>query len=76
MDRLKSFFQKKGGSTQEYQPLNEEAPFLERETDQNDDHEVSFSWIEYGIFALLGVAMLWAWYDCTLGSTAHGYCVC
>lgn len=26
-----------------------------------DGLEVSFSWIEYGIFCFLGMAMLWAW---------------
>ncbi|KAL7798487.1 nucleoside transporter domain-containing protein [Trichoderma ceciliae] len=26
-----------------------------------DGHEVPFSWIEYGIFCFLGMAMLWAW---------------
>lgn len=24
--------------------------------------EAAFSWVEYAIFTLLGVAMLWAWY--------------
>jgi equilibrative nucleoside transporter 1/2/3 len=26
-----------------------------------DGSEVPFSWIEYGIFCFLGMAMLWAW---------------
>ncbi|KAJ6446466.1 nucleoside transporter [Purpureocillium lavendulum] len=29
--------------------------------DGGDGHAAPFSWIEYGIFAFLGVAMLWAW---------------
>ncbi|KAI1844921.1 hypothetical protein JX266_008937 [Neoarthrinium moseri] len=61
MDRLRSFFQKKENE-QEYAPLNEETQFLDRTSDLGDDSgAVPFSWIEYGIFALLGVAMLWAW---------------
>jgi hypothetical protein len=28
--------------------------------------EEPFSWFEYSIFVLLGVAMLWAWYDYSL----------
>lgn len=28
--------------------------------------ETPFSWFEYGIFTLLGIAMLWAWYDRSL----------
>lgn len=27
----------------------------------DDDEDAPFSWVEYGIFALIGVAMLWAW---------------
>lgn len=26
-----------------------------------DENKVPFSWVEYYIFALIGVAMLWAW---------------
>lgn len=26
-----------------------------------DGPQVAFSWIEYGIFCFLGMAMLWAW---------------
>jgi equilibrative nucleoside transporter 1/2/3 len=34
---------------------------LEAEQDKVDDGE-PFSWFEYSIFLLLGIAMLWAWY--------------
>ncbi|KAH7252239.1 nucleoside transporter-domain-containing protein [Fusarium tricinctum] len=50
-------------STSEYEPLtgNEEATPLEGSTVLEGQHELPFSWVEYSIFALLGVAMLWAW---------------
>lgn len=51
-------------STSEYEPLTgtEEATPLEGSTVLEGQHELPFSWIEYSIFALLGVAMLWAWW--------------
>lgn len=38
--------------TQEEQPISEE---------QLGKNRRRFSWVEYGIFLLLGIAMLWAW---------------
>lgn len=61
MDRIRSFFQKREPE-QEYAPLTEDSQFLENTRSNEQDHGVPFSWMEYGIFALLGVAMLWAWY--------------
>ncbi|KAI5928646.1 nucleoside transporter-domain-containing protein [Camillea tinctor] len=63
MDRVRSFFQKQDVSEQEYQPLNEETPIADGSSESHveHDHDVPFSWIEYSIFTLLGVAMLWAW---------------
>ncbi|KAH9887518.1 nucleoside transporter [Xylariomycetidae sp. FL2044] len=60
MDRIRSLFRKKEDE-QEYQPLNEDSQFLSEPGDHHDSHGPPFSWVEYGIFALLGVAMLWAW---------------
>jgi equilibrative nucleoside transporter 1/2/3 len=34
------------------------APIFESD---EDEHTIPFSWYEYGIFGLLGMAMLWAW---------------
>ncbi|KAI5868052.1 nucleoside transporter-domain-containing protein [Durotheca rogersii] len=62
MDRLRSVFQNRANVREEYQPLNEEPPSVEPTSpDRRETHDAPFSWIEYGIFALLGVAMLWAW---------------
>ncbi|KAK4650180.1 hypothetical protein QC762_701620 [Podospora pseudocomata] len=64
MDRLKNVFAPVKADPDEYSPL----------TDSDDDDSRSgtlegevyeeqspFSWIEYSIFAFIGVAMLWAW---------------
>ncbi|KAK6841681.1 nucleoside transporter [Apiospora arundinis] len=59
MDRIRSLF-KKREDEQEYAPLTEETDFL-GESRHEDEHAVPFSWIEYGIFVWLGIAMLWAW---------------
>ncbi|KAI1429315.1 putative nucleoside transporter protein [Xylaria sp. FL1777] len=60
MDRLRSLFQKREADEQEYRPLYDEGVTSGPESD-DDEHDVPFSWAEYGIFAVLGVAMLWAW---------------
>lgn len=60
MDRIRSLFRKREDE-QEYAPLTEETDFL-GESRHEDEHAVPFSWIEYGIFVWLGIAMLWAWY--------------
>ncbi|KAI1368498.1 putative nucleoside transporter protein [Xylaria arbuscula] len=60
MDRLRSMFRKREEvEEQEYRPLYDEGAVSGPEND--DEHAVSFSWVEYGIFVVLGVAMLWAW---------------
>lgn len=46
----------------EYEPLATETSFIDDQPESHDDAAMpAFSWLEYGIFALLGVAMLWAW---------------
>lgn len=49
-----------GQEEQAYEPLEggSVAPDGER---IEDEEKRSFTWLEYGIFLLLGVAMLWAW---------------
>ncbi|CEF83172.1 hypothetical protein SNK05_008079 [Fusarium graminearum] len=65
MDRVRKALgrQHSSTSTSEYEPLtgNEEATPLEGSTQLEGQHELPFSWVEYSIFGLLGVAMLWAW---------------
>lgn len=73
MDRLRRLFSRGKSPSrdgQAYEPLPDDgedrAPFLRRrdadeEHDGHDGHDIPFSWVEYSIFAMLGVAMLWAW---------------
>jgi equilibrative nucleoside transporter 1/2/3 len=63
MDRVRRFFAQPAPAESEYEPLNasEEPTALEGSTVLEGQDEVPFSWTEYGIFTLLGVAMLWAW---------------
>lgn len=75
MDRLKSLLQRrKRANTPEYEPLTEDPESHREESSSQEAADVvPFSWMEYGIFTLLGVAMLWAWCVVTqlLLSVAH-----
>ncbi|EGS20647.1 putative nucleoside transporter protein [Thermochaetoides thermophila DSM 1495] len=58
MERLRTLFTPSKPSPGEYQRLDEEeADIQEGECEE----EVPFSWAEYFIFVLIGVAMLWSW---------------
>lgn len=71
MDRIRGLFSGRAGNKDvpaEYEPLRTSGDdVVERPEDQvsrGEAHttaEVPFSWFEYTIFALVGVAMLWAW---------------
>jgi len=59
MERIRRIFENQLGDVS-YEPLEggSERPDGERiEHSKQDD----FSWIDYSVFVLLGVAMLWAW---------------
>ena len=64
MDRIRAFFAPAKTAPDEYAPLTDD----DSDTLEGSDYEeeVPFSWIEYSIFALVGVAMLWAWCVLTL----------
>jgi equilibrative nucleoside transporter 1/2/3 len=60
MDRIKSLFR----AGPEYEPLSDDAVRDDESTQEGSDDgapEAPFSWVEYVIFLLLGIAMLWAW---------------
>ena len=61
MDRLRNAFKPK----QAYEPLlahdQDDEDGTEYEDEEIAAEEFPFSWVEYSIFLLLGVAMLWAW---------------
>lgn len=74
MDRLKGMLYRRGGTKDdrdadpdEYAPLRDSGDDASDGGDISDDGElfdateVPFSWLEYTIFAMVGVAMLWAW---------------
>jgi equilibrative nucleoside transporter 1/2/3 len=64
MDAIRAFFSSKKASEEEYEPLTDEsragAEAVEGSGYEREE-EVPFSWLEYSIFAMMGVAMLWAW---------------
>ena len=58
MERIRKMFSKTAPA---YEPL--EGGSVDTDGEGIDDFKKStFSWLEYSIFLLLGVAMLWAWY--------------
>ena len=62
MDLIKSLFPSRKDTEGEYEPLAGDPDVLdEPEGSARHHEEVPFSWLEYSIFALIGVAMLWAW---------------
>lgn len=69
MDRLRDIFGGRSKSKDvpaEYEPLRTSGDdVVDREDEVRGEAvgtaEVPFSWFEYTIFALVGVAMLWAW---------------
>lgn len=77
MDKIRQMFAKKvAGDGPGYEPVSDERMPLALEDDRNSGYASSlmegeledddagaapFSWFEYSIFVLIGVAMLWAW---------------
>ncbi|KAG8165810.1 hypothetical protein KVR01_004362 [Diaporthe batatas] len=74
MDRLKGMLYRRGeakdgrdADPDEYAPLRDpgddasETGYISDDGELLDATEVPFSWVEYAIFAMVGVAMLWAW---------------
>lgn len=59
MDRIRQIFEREN-STPSYEPLEGGSERLDGE--HIDAEEQAFSWTDYAVFTLLGVAMLWAWY--------------
>lgn len=71
MERIRRALTRRLSTASEYAPLtgNEEPTALEGSAVLQGQHELPFSWMEYGVFALLGMAMLWAWYVVPTAST-------
>lgn len=62
MNRVKQFFQP---PQQPYEPIDNGTHEDGDSVHESDEgvQEQPFSWVEYFIFLVLGVAMLWAWYE-------------
>ena len=55
MDRLRRALQRK----QSYEPL--EGGSIGPDGERIEIHPRTLSWVTYGVFFLVGIAMLWAW---------------
>ena len=59
MDRVRSAFKRRRSPSPSYERINGD-----HQVDQalgEHVHKERFSWLEYYIFLLLGISMLWAW---------------
>ena len=66
IDRMRAMFGK-SNAEQDYEPLETDVSTVDDDIRRPalirpDDDEEPFSWVEYSIFLMLGIAMLWAWY--------------
>ena len=61
IDRLRAIF-RKSVDDQEYEPLADAEEDVRRPVLVVPDPAEPFSYVEYAVFLLLGIAMLWAWY--------------
>jgi equilibrative nucleoside transporter 1/2/3 len=83
MERIRSALARRKVDEEEYVRLpGEEGQESEDVTEGGAEVLPSMSWLEYSIFALIGVAMLWAWYvkfrlsRCRNSPSDHMVCVC
>lgn len=60
MERIRAIFKRPIGEPL-YEPLDRDSSGEEDDVRSLDQIEAPFSWLEYSVFLLLGVAMLWAW---------------
>lgn len=65
LDRVRALF-RKSDTAPEYEPLQdgtgEEEGGGSTAAGRLEEEGERFSWFEYSVFLLLGIAMLWAWY--------------
>lgn len=61
MKRIRRIFERETEREASYEPLEGGSERPDGERIEASDN--AFSWTVYGVFLLLGVAMLWAWYD-------------
>jgi hypothetical protein len=62
MERIRSVFRRQKVDEERYARLpGDERQDTDDGVGQTEQVESPMSWLEYSIFALIGVAMLWAW---------------
>ncbi|KAL8949766.1 MAG: hypothetical protein Q9222_004145 [Ikaeria aurantiellina] len=61
MDKIRKALTRERPSSPSYEPLNPESNGHINEESQSTTTSPTFSWLEYSIFLLLGISMLWAW---------------
>jgi equilibrative nucleoside transporter 1/2/3 len=66
MERIRRIFEREN-SEAAYEPLQGGSERPDGEHIDTDDQ--AFSWTDYSVFLLLGVAMLWAWFVFTCSSS-------
>ena len=60
MERIRQIFHRELDESS-YEPLEGGSERPDGERIEHDELDGVFSWIDYAVFLLLGVAMLWAW---------------
>ncbi|KAL2124324.1 hypothetical protein VTJ04DRAFT_689 [Mycothermus thermophilus] len=61
MDRIRAWLTPAKASTTDYEPLAGNEPGSLEDAASRSHGAQPFSWLEYSVFGLIGVAMLWAW---------------
>ncbi|KAL8956110.1 MAG: hypothetical protein Q9183_006413, partial [Haloplaca sp. 2 TL-2023] len=62
MDKIRKALNGHRSESPSYEPLNPDADgHTGHEANVQDTRQPASSWLEYTIFLLLGVSMLWAW---------------
>ena len=61
MERVTRFLKRQQPAEAEYEPIHNDSLDADHVSVDERLSKVPFSWIEYIIFLLLGVSMLWAW---------------
>lgn len=64
MDRIRNIFENETARDASYEPLEGGSERPDGQRIEEASHG-AFSWADYSVFLLMGVAMLWAWYACS-----------
>ena len=62
MERLKRLVKAQQPPEADYEPIPNDGLHGSDASEEEQEVKTPFSWVEYSVFFLLGVAMLWAWW--------------